>query len=599
VTRRPLPPALLVALAAILLVGAALRLARPGADLPRDVEGTHAALLDAFWYMEAGAGPAEGSQPEAVPGYDPPVWRSLTRVWFTVAGSSLGSAQALGALVSLACLLLTWRLVHAHLGPRAGLAAAAVMATLYPTTMLGRTTLIYGPATLALLVAAALWLGGRERCRTQRVAGEALGLALALGTVLAVRPPALCLVGGLGLLALSRYPRLRWPAALAAGLGLVAWAAVLADPELLPKLLAPAIDAGGVWKQNAYRVLRKLEKGIGPLELLQRAAVWGTLPQAGGTPGFVSLAPAACAVAWLGAVLAWLDRRRLTRAQREGLLLFFGWGGAFAGGSLFLGEWSRPGRYTVLLAPPVAAFAGYAVERWFRPPAPTLAGPGVAGDGAPPSPRRSAIDRFEASTALVFALAGGSAWAHGLTLLRPVPPSRVLATALDGVLITLAAGAVVLVWSSKAPARPRRPRADLGLALAMIAAGPGLARSTVAVASATTHAIDAKEQAAPLFGPEQRWAGPYASFLAFGEGAQRIRAPWIDTRTLNRTIASLDGSGITHVAVDAAQAGSAKLEERLAAAGRPLERVATLQPRGPRGVPLWVFTWTPAPHKER
>ncbi|MCO5170983.1 MAG: hypothetical protein M9894_32045 [Planctomycetes bacterium] len=144
------------ALLALLVLGAALRLARPGADVPMAVEATDAPVQDALWYLEAATWEAEGlpRDLEPVPPYDPPVWVEVGRAWFALAGGvSLASTQALGAVVSLLTALLAWRVARAALGPAGGLTAAGVLCTLYPFVWLSRTTLVYGPAALALTAA--------------------------------------------------------------------------------------------------------------------------------------------------------------------------------------------------------------------------------------------------------------------------------------------------------------------------------------------------------------------------------------------------------------------------------------------------------------
>jgi uncharacterized membrane protein len=148
--------------AAVLALGALLRLHHPGADVPLDVEPSEAPLQDALWYLEGATGPVElGRVVEQFPVYDPPVWTHAARSWLRLAGSSFASVHLLAGLVSLATLLLVWRLARAALGPWTALAAAGVLAVLVPAVALGRTPLIYGPVGLWLCAAAACCLAAR------------------------------------------------------------------------------------------------------------------------------------------------------------------------------------------------------------------------------------------------------------------------------------------------------------------------------------------------------------------------------------------------------------------------------------------------------
>ncbi len=588
------------ALLAILALAAVLRLGQLGSDVPFSAEGTQAPVLDAFWYLEAAAGPAEGSVPRFEVYYDLPVWSSLGRVWFAVFGVSLASAQALGAILALACVLLLWRVLRVSLGSRAALLGAAVLAVLYPYVTLSRTTLIYGPVTLGLLVAAAVWLRARARSGISRWAHQAAawGVVLALGAV--VRPPALALAGGLLLAQIQRSKWLRRPAALGAGLAVLTVITLLVLPGSGEWILECVSELGGVFAENVVRLRRKLSGSLTGELLLGRAFEWGFAPTAGGSPGFAVLAPGATGVAIVGCALAWGDWTRLTAARRETLLLFFGWGVAFVGGSLFMEAQARALRYYMILAPSVAALAAYVAA---SPPRPSELAwlPGLAGDAAAPEfGPVAAGGGFDRRVGVGVAVCGAFFWPFFSTLTFGASES-VFLRALAGSLMAIFGWVVIAVWGRSALRDQMR---RLLVPAAVVAAVlPGLARSVGPLRSPTWWMKDANTACASMLDPETVvLVGPYASVLSIGNRFQRSRATWIDTST-STLDATLDGLrlpkgatplavGATHIALDEQQEFASALIGWLGKSGYELTLVAVVQvrPQGPK-VLILRFPW--------
>ncbi|RMG13090.1 MAG: hypothetical protein D6731_12785 [Planctomycetota bacterium] len=586
------PPFRLCELAGLLAaagVAAVLLLANPGADVPWDAEGTQAPLLDAFWYMELGAARAEGFDPEPLPLYDPPVWTSLVRVWFSLWGGSLASAQALGALVGLTTLLLLWRVVRAGFGPEAALAAAGALAVLYPWVALARTTLVYGPLACLALLAAALWLGARRARGLPRAAREAAAWALILGAGAAVRPPVWAALGGLALASLARYPRLRpWAVASGSALG-AGLLAFVASPERA-RFIAWLERQGGFWALTGYRLRVKLDPDLGLNSVLGGWCGWGVLPTAGGAPGYAVLAPWTCLAASLGALLLLARRSALRPAARECALLFAGWWGTFVCFLPLFAPPLRPLRHFALLAPPVAALAGYAVACWTRSPSPEDAAEGTSG-------KLRRADPLVAGAALVL---GAALWTHVSCLALGAAPGRAPVLAGEGVLL----GAVG--WGVATALRPRR-RAITGWALALAVFGAGLWRCGRAAAHPTYVGAAARAGAQRFLEADRArlLAGPYAPFVGLGTGLPRLRGAWIITRPgfLERTAARLERTGVTHIALDAAQAHSARLVERLASRGLRCVLLARLPLRPPRGeaiaAPLLLYRLEAVPRTPR
>jgi hypothetical protein len=313
-------------------------------------------------------------------------------------------------------------------------------------------------------------------------------------------------------------------------------------------------------------------------------------------PGVFTLAPGAFTAAALGALLAVGDRRRLSPARRETLALFGGWGLAFVAASLFLSRPARAMRYYVLLAPPVAAFVGYAASRLFDPPRlrPAL-GPGLAGSFADASAhQRSLLQRLLALDpwlVLAIAATGAVLWPHLTSvLIGPLAERDVLRCGLQG------AGMSMIVLVVGLALELPRPSRRVGLAaLLALALGPSTLRLARTLPRLTTYQREANAALPQLVNPEDAVVvGPYASFLAFGHGIQRRRVGDFNTNPghLEETLAMLRPSGrpwATHLAVDAQQERSAHVVERFAHSGHPLHLVATLTPHGPYSTRILIF----------
>lgn len=594
------------AVLAVLAVGGALRLARPGADVPARVEMTDAPVQDALWYLEAATGPAEGlpRDLEPIPAYDPPVVVHTARVWLTLAGVSLGTLQAFGALASLATILLVWRLVRAALGPIEALTAAAVLATLYPFVALSRTTLVYGPGTLALTAAAAMaWSAGRRaprdrawleaaawlaltlsavgvldlslatratwawattglaatfaawaalrRARPQmawRVCLGAASWAVVLATTLALRPPLAALAGGLALVHVARARRpLRALAALSL-VGLLAAAALwLADP-------------GQLRAQTADRLARYVSPdALTPAGLAHRLLRLGGELRGPTGSGYLSLAGAGASLAAaLGVFAATSRRRHLTPAAGDLVAIVGGWGVAFLLAAAAIDY--RPLRYFVILAPPLAVFAGLGVGRLVR-------------EVAERAPRRAAPREL-----LLGAAWGALVASHALELLAgPRALDDLLAAAGAGG--AAAAGLLALDPIARASSALR-----LGLGVIVLAAAtlPGAITSALDLRRPTWRTIAANRAAGLALGPRASVAGPHASILTLGHRIARRRAPWIDASPdrIDSTIARLRDVGATHLALGIQQATSSGLLEALAASGQETTLVGIFDPRG-------------------
>lgn len=563
----------LAGLAVVLLVAALLRLGALGADVPLHPGSDYSPLQDAFWYLESASSAAEGlvapgggpSDPE--PEYDPPVWTSVGRVWLQVLGSSWRSACALGAVVGLALVLVTWRLARAALGPGAGLASAAVLATLHPAVLESRAPQVYGPTTLWLLTAAGVWLHGRGRPPLARAACEVLAWAMVLAAALAVRPPAAALAGGLLCGHLVRAPRLRSWALAVVALG-AAWTGLALAWGTSP--FGPLVEVvAWVDPARASMLRYRLDLHGGgdatPGQLLLRALRFGGPPRPGSGSGFLALAPAACAVAALGASRAWVRLAGLRPAARETLALLLGWGLAFFLGGLFMER--RPLRYFVLVAPALAVSAGLAIA-WTG---------GGRGTGR------------SASSWSGLALLGALAGAHALELLLgPCSATALSLAAVAGGLMAVAAGG----WSPASPAPARRRL----LALALLAAAclGGLARGCELLLFPTRITEEANRTLLRIVDPGAVLCGPYASPLAIGSGRRRLRGTWIHpdpVELLDASLSRMRAERVTHLVLDIHQERGAELMAACAGRGVQLERVALLvvaEPP-PRGTPVLVL----------
>ncbi len=581
------------ALALILLAAALLRGLHPGADLPWEVERTNAPFLDAYWYLEAGAGPADGSLPgpaERARAYEVPVWTSLVRVWLTLLGPSHAAAALLAATLGVVSVALLWRILRVGLGAGPALAGAAALALLYPSAALDRTPLIYGPTTLVLLLAAALWLRGGATTGWRRAAHELAGWALVAAAVVAVRPPAAALAGGLLLASAGRLRgRARALAGACAALAVAAGLGLASFPPLREALLEALRAHPGLGARTADRLQRYLAGSPDLGDLTVRLLAWGAEP---GGPlegreglrrwgsGFAALAPVTLAVAGLGAAAALSQLRRLPPAARDTTLLFVGWGATFLLGAALVSY--RPLRYFSLLGPPVAACAALAVAwaagRW-RPAEATTDRP---------------LTRFvRAPATLAAALAGGAfAWTHAVAALTATPTvERLLAAGLEGALL----GAFLrLGWCALPAWQPSPPRAaSLAWALALAACAPsGWVATTRLHASPSWRARDAGRALWAAVAAEARVVGPYASLLCLGSGRPRWQGWWIDTRpgALAHTLERLRALGLTHLALDPEQEQAAGLTRRFAEAGAAPTLVAVLPlghaSAGPKSPPL-------------
>jgi hypothetical protein len=612
VTRR----AEVVALLVVLAVGAALRLARPGADVPARAETTDAPIQDALWYLEAATGPAEGlpRDLEPLPAYDPPVVVHTARVWLALTGVSLGALQGFGALASLATLLLVWRLVRAVFGPIEALAAAAVLATLYPFVALARTTLVYGFGALALTVAAALgWAAGRRppRDRAWLEVAAWFALALALSAVLdlsqATRPTwwgaTAALVIAFAVWAALR--RARPEAAWQVCLGAASWAVVLASTlALRPPLAALAGGLALVHVTRAKRPQRALTT-LGLVGLLAAVTLWiadpgqlraqtadrlaryvsaDALTPAGFThrllrlggelrgltgSGYLSLVGPGVALATALGGLAVIARRRLLApAARDLAVIACGWVGLFALSAAAIDY--RPLRYFTVVAPPLAIFAGVGVGSLLRPA------------GERPSRRAAPLEL------LLGALWGALVAPHCLELLAGPRP-------LDDLLAAAAAGGAATVGVLTIDPVARASRAlRLGLgALVLAGALAGAIPCALDLERPSWTTLAANRAAGLALGPRASVVGPHASVLALGHGLTRRRAPWIDgsAERIDATVARLRDVKATHLALGIQQARSSGLLEALAAHGEEATLVGIFDPRGTPVLLLRLHGW--------
>ncbi|MEZ6186437.1 MAG: hypothetical protein R3F62_15685 [Planctomycetota bacterium] len=554
----------LALLAGVLLVGGWLRLGALGADVPIEVGLSYAPVQDAAWYVEAAAREVEGVPQEGrTTPWDLPLWRSLAATWFRLVGAGHWQNHALGALLSLATVLALWRFAQ-PLGRGTALAAAAALAVLYPTVLLGRTALIYGPAALLLLACAALWRVGAGRPRAQRLACELGAWGVVLAAAALARPPLLALAGGLFAGHLVRSARPGHWLAVGGGLGVLGALGVLALPVLRA---IPWFDELG------FR-LAGHGFSVDPLRLF--LDLW----RAGGDPdqsgsGYARLAVPALLVGTWGVALALQRAPRLSQGAREVLALLGGWALWFYLANVpFTG---RPLRYWALFGPPLAAFVGVGLC-WTRA---TLEVPWGAVAVA-------AVAGVHVAGALGEQLLG---WPLGLTL------------ALGGA----AGGVGALAAAARAPRLPRRWHRALGAGVLLALLWP----SARMVLGATRWTDAARLATDELLPPEALLCGPYAPVLAQGTGRPRLLGLQLRTDQaegrdfLAEGLAWAKARGVTHVALGLGQEQSSQLRFHAARYGVELEPVALLYVGGPpdldfrarrvRGdhVLILAFPWAP------
>lgn len=597
-------------LGAVLLVALVGRLWALGADVPFEVERTHAVYMDAFWSLEAAAGTIDTGVPTAhLEGYDLPVWTPFARTWFRLVPPSLGSAQALGGLCSLLTLLLVWRLLRGTLGPKPALVGAAMLAMLYPSVWLARAALVYVPLSLAMTLAACLWLSARSpapleerlcagRPRLLWISGgaqELLAWALALACA-ALRPQCAALLVGLALgQCLRAGPRGRRVGFALCGAGALAGLAVLFSPELRAQVIQGlSLHGGDLGERTADRLRRYLSDELGAKELLLRLLHWGGEPyhvQPGREFGFArgsgyfGLAPGLVAAACCGAFLVCRRWAELSSRAREVALVAGGWGLTFVAASLLVHY--RPLRYFELLAVPGAvAFAfGFQLLRAPRAPAAWRAwewGLGLALAAFVGAHLASwlgwGVDLQQLTEVELSAL-GGDPWRQreAERLLRAQEGATWRGAALGLLLLP----AFWLVGSLGT----RRHVADglvvVALAPCALALGSSLARPTHRLAWAQT-------EAAELFDDGSLATGPLTSVLLLGQPVRRDRGAWFATgeRLLTQSCARLRSRGYTHFVLEASQARSSGLVQRLATQGIELSLERELR-LGRPGAEAW------------
>lgn len=561
--------------------------------------------MDAFWNLEAAAATVDtGAPPEHLEGYDLPVWTPVARTWFRLVPPSLGSVQALGGLCSLLTLLLVWRLLRGALGPKPALVGAGALAVLYPSVWLARSGLIYVPLSLAMTLAACIWLSagsptpleerlcaGRPRAlRASARVQELLAWALALACA-ALRPQCAALLVGLALgQCLRAGPRARRAGfalcALGAGLGLL----TLLSPDLRAELIeALARQGGELGRRTADRLERYLSRDLGPRELLLRSLQWGAEPyhlQPGRELGFsrgsgyFSLAPGLVVAAGCGLFLSVRAWAWLTRRAREVALVVGGWGLTFVAASLLVHY--RPLRYFELLAVPGAVGLAYA----FRI---------LRSEGAPRgTPPRWTLPQWVLALALAAFLgahlASWAGWGPDLELLKRAelkalggdPWQQREAARLLGEQEQAAWGAAALgllllpLVGSISRRAPGRHLADglvvLALAPCALSLGASLARPSYELART-------RAEAAAILDEQTYATGPLTSVLLLGRPVPRDRGAWFATHPdlLAASCARLRARGYTHFVLEARQARSARLAEALASDGVELSLVRELR----------------------
>jgi len=330
---------------AVLALAAAIRFHQVGHDLPLDLEPTNAPALDAFWYLEAAQGAADGSHVDPVFAYDRPVWVGLARVWFALRGTGIESSHELSALLGVVGVLGVALALRAS---RAGVLGALLLATSYPFAGLARTPLVYSPLGALLALVFALHTSERPRAR---LAAWALLLGLAWG----FKGVALVLAPGLVLSDLARASRWRALALAAVAIALALAGLAAIDPELVS------------W--NLERLRRYGAHGLTP----ENAAVRLVLaPELG---RLVELAPGLAGLAAVGA----------TRWKRPVVLGAIGWAATVVFG-LSLLEWPdspttvvHPLRFYALAGPPLAMLAGTGLDALLSSTPGRRAAPIVAG----------------------------------------------------------------------------------------------------------------------------------------------------------------------------------------------------------------------------
>jgi hypothetical protein len=329
---------LVLFLVPILVLAAFVRFV--GRDIPLDLEATAAPVQDAYWYLEAAQGAADGSIVDRQPSYDRPLWVGIARGWFAVFGTGLGSSHALGASFGVLSVLAVWLALRKG-NPRAALLASLLLAASYPFAGLARAPLIYTP--LAALMALVFALHGRDGYVERAIAWVLLAvLALAFKSVALVLAPGL-LLRDLARLERNKRVALVLGAVVVAGLGLVLARAV--DPDEL--------------ERNVERIHRYSgHEGVG---------AWRRIVLAPYLSGLVTLAPGLLGFAGVGA----------TRWRKPLVLGALGWAATVLFGLALLDY--RPLRFYALSGPPLAILGGVGVDALLAAGARKKAAPIVAG----------------------------------------------------------------------------------------------------------------------------------------------------------------------------------------------------------------------------
>lgn len=528
----------LAALALALVAGGWLRLWRVERDLPGELETTTAPAEDAFWYLESAQAPADGSGDDPLPAYDLPVWRTVARGWFAVAGTGIASSHALGAtcgLLEVALLFLALR----PLGARAAGLSALVLATSYPFVGLARTPLVYTPIATALTGIWALWTGaspGRAGLG-RRVAAWALLALLVPGwkSVVLVLAPGLAL----GHLARREAP---WPRARLAlvVLGLAAVAGVLALVATHGPL-APAFEPT-LERLSRYRDPEIVAAGArAPLVLLRRALLipWDS--------GLLVLAPGLLGLAAVGALVA--ARARLAAEERAVLASATGWALGLAAVLATLRY--QPLRWLALAAPALAALAGFGAARLLE-----------AAEGGEPARRRGPASTPAGLAlevpVLVAVVANVLLLARALALgarerSTPAHVAGVVEAAGLGVALVTA-----LRWrGALGPRSPRAvPRRAVGLAAVGVLLASGaldVARALARFGPAPTTMVAANEVARIALGPTAVAAGPYAPVILAGAHGRERRIGWDIGRGDRHGLEVVRRDRITHVVLEREQ----------------------------------------------
>ena len=183
-----------LAIALIVCVGFALRVAQLGADPWRQISASNAELTDGSWYL-AEVVDAHGDRPIGVAkNYRRPLFTWLARPFFS-GGSSLERAHLMAACYSTLLIVFAAGACWVAYGPRSAVLAALLLASSCTLVAYGRTPVVYGP--LATLLAALAWLvacAGHRRWLLIPCWGGLVALVLLLKTHALALAPALAFV---------------------------------------------------------------------------------------------------------------------------------------------------------------------------------------------------------------------------------------------------------------------------------------------------------------------------------------------------------------------------------------------------------------------